>query len=210
MSGQRLDDAKHAATTFIELLDMQQNQAALVTFAHDAQLDAPLTHDGAALAAAINALTSSNGSNIAKGIQVALDELIGERHNPQAAPVLILLSDGRANDEDAVRAVAQDAKAHGIQLIAIGFGNKANRALLEEIVSSSSDLHLAPTSAELAGIYASIAQVIDQCPETAATPAPTSTPLPNPAPAQIAETPSQISSNPEMPPLDESHSSVVP
>jgi Mg-chelatase subunit ChlD len=164
MKGRKLDDAKTAATTFVELLGVEQNQAALVSFAHEAQIDSPLSHDLAAITGAIDALANSNGSDIAGGIQAADMELGGGRHNPDAAPVLILLSDGRSDEPEAVRAAANAAKTRGVQVVAIGFGKDANEELLRAIVSSPADFYAAPSSADLAAIYEAIAEVIDVCP----------------------------------------------
>jgi uncharacterized protein YegL len=188
MSGRKLDDAKRAARTFIELLDLQHNQAALVGFAREAQLGAGLTHDHAALESAIEALAPSHGSFVAEGIRLATAELLGERHHPQAAPVLILLTDGNADDVNEVRKVARNARAQNIQVIAVGFGKNVNETLLRNIVSSPSDFHQTSSSDDLAAIYAEIAAVIDRCPAVGDLLPPTSMPLPSPTPTVLPET----------------------
>jgi Mg-chelatase subunit ChlD len=188
MSGRKLDDAKRAARTFIELLDLQHNQAALVGFAREAQLGAGLTHDHAALESAIEALAPSHGSFVAEGIRLATAELLGERHHPQAAPVLILLTDGNADDVNEVRKVARNARAQNIQVIAVGFGKTVNATLLRNIVSSPSDFHQTSSSDDLAAIYAEIATVIDRCPAVGDLLPPTSMPLPSPTPTVLPET----------------------
>jgi RHS repeat-associated protein len=157
MSGQALADAKTAAKTFVDFMLLAEgDQVGLVSFESTARLDSPLTSDAAAVKAAIDALVSSGGTNIANGITAAHQELISARHNPASTPVMIVLSDGGAT---APTTAANAAKAAGIRLITVGIGS-ANESVLRPIASSDSDYHQAPTSADLANVYASIAGAV--------------------------------------------------
>src|SRR5262249_58286583 len=95
MAGQQLKAAKAAAKELLGQLNLNRDRVGLVTFASDASLNQPLSHDGASIEAAIDQIQVGGGTNIAKGVAMAHDELSGSHHNLAAMPVMIFLSDGR-------------------------------------------------------------------------------------------------------------------
>jgi RHS repeat-associated protein len=157
MAGQRLTDAKSAAKTFVDFMLLAEgDQVGLVSFQSTGRVDRQLTNDGASVKAAVDAITAGGGTDIASGITAAHAELISARHNPASTPVMIVLSDGGASPPTAA---ANAAKADGIRLITVGIGD-ANETVLRPVASSESDYHKAPTSADLANVYASIAGAV--------------------------------------------------
>ncbi len=161
MQGQALLDAKAAAKGFVDHLQLLTNdQVGLVTFGDSATLDQTLTHDAAASKSKIDAIQilPGFGTDVGTGISRAQQELLGARHNPNAVPILILLSDG---DETILGAnfAADNAKAAGIRLITIGTGvqSDVNFFGLRRWASSPNDFYYAPTSADITSIYGYIA-----------------------------------------------------
>jgi len=193
MAGRKIEKAREAAKTFIGLLDLQHDQAGLVTFAGSTKLAHELTSDGAAVAAAIDQIALDSNTDIASAIISATQELDSKRHNPEALKVVILLSDGYS-DEQAAKDAAQQAREAGIRLITIGLGKTDNEALLKAIAYKPEDYHFAPSPEQLEAIYISLAGDVHTCsaismqdatPHPAATdiasPSPTISPSPNPA-----------------------------
>jgi Ca-activated chloride channel homolog len=163
MSDRDLADAKEAAKAFVGQMNQDGDQVGVALFAGAAEVAAPLSHDLSAVAAAIEAITTKNGTNIAAGIDLAMEELTGIHHNPGAKPVIVLLSDGNETKGDA-RAAANAARAQDIRVITIGLGGNADEDLLRSIASTETDYYFAPTSADLQAIYQGIAGDIRSCP----------------------------------------------
>ena len=155
MAGQRLVDAKTAAKSFIDNLQLVADQVAVVSFSTGGQLNQPLTHDGARAKSAIDAITAVGGTDIGSGINTARIELAGVRHNPNCAPIMIVLSDGENTNGDYL-AAANAAKAAGIRIISIGIAG-APPAQMRQIASSPNDFYFSPESEDLEWIYAVIA-----------------------------------------------------
>lgn len=159
MAGTKLTDAKNAAKSFVDSIHLDSDQVGIASFATGATLNHPLSDDAISLKTAIDALVASGSTDIASGITVAQTELAGPGHNPDAARVMVLLTDGLNTAGDPV-AAAQAAKDAGTRIIAIGLGNDVSELQLRQIVSGSTDYYYAPTSGELSGVYALIAGTI--------------------------------------------------
>jgi Mg-chelatase subunit ChlD len=80
MSGQRLEAAKAAAKLFVDLMDLTVDQVGLGAFASVGSLEHPLSHDGGSVKTAIDSLQAGGKTNIADGINVAQEELMGPRY----------------------------------------------------------------------------------------------------------------------------------
>jgi Mg-chelatase subunit ChlD len=162
MEGQQIKDAKTAALTFIDHMDLAgSDQGSVVSFAGQASLDQKLTHDRGRIDAAIDAIGADGGTNIAAGVIAATRELTSSRHNPAAPPVMILLTDGLAKGEEAAAMeAAAAAKAQGIRVITIGLGHDVNESLLRAMASADTDYYFAPSSSDLEAIYEAIAWVL--------------------------------------------------
>lgn len=162
MAGQKLDDAKQAAQTLVGLMDLSRDQVGLVSFAGRATLDQQLTHDQNTLLDAIDTITTTNDTNIFEGVARAERELAGRRHNPDAAPVMIVLSDGRATPGGSSDA-SSSPPTSGTRIITIGLGDDADAQLLRGLATAPDDYYFAPTSADLATIYRTIVGSIHSC-----------------------------------------------
>lgn len=165
--GSKLAAAMAAAGVFLDQLHLAAggDQAAIVTFDHGATVAQPLTADRAALNAALAQIVTDRQTCISCGIDAAATELASPRHRQGNVPVLVLLTDGRANPEPAEEGVrrAALAKAAGVTLFSIGLGNDVDLSALAEIASRPDYFHHAPDAADLEGIYRAVAGTIP-CP----------------------------------------------
>lgn len=155
MIGKPLADAKAAAKSFIDNLDLTVDQVGVVSFSFTPILHQTLTRDAAAAKAAVDRIVIGNGTNIGIGITTAQAELASVRHDPHAIPVMLVLSDGESNQGDS-NAAANLAKAAGTRIIAIAISSGIPLEM-RRIASSLNDLYITPSSQDLAWIYAVIA-----------------------------------------------------
>ncbi|MCB0215262.1 MAG: VWA domain-containing protein [Chloroflexi bacterium] len=167
MQGDKLDAAKAAIGSFLDLarLEPGRDRAALVGFDATARTLQGLTEDRAALRAALAGVVSGEGTRIDRGLGEAIAVLDAGRRESGALPVVVLLSDGR-QDEDvaAARAAGDAARQRGFEVYTIGLGQDVDAALLGELATSADRYLAAPSEAELEGIYAGIAGRLVGCP----------------------------------------------
>jgi Ca-activated chloride channel homolog len=90
----RLTAAQNAALRFIDELP-EDFLVGLATFAGEPDLPVPPTEDHQQVVAAIGALTTSTGTAIGDGLDVALDEIEEQRAGSEAPAAVLLLSDGQ-------------------------------------------------------------------------------------------------------------------
>jgi hypothetical protein len=179
--------ARQAIRQFAAEAKAPPDQLALVTFADVAGLNQPLDSDKLAFERALGAVLTGSGTRIDLGLAVARAELMGARHRPGNARVIVLLSDGvqAPGQEGLVDSEADAAKASGILVFTVALGADADTALLRRVATSPTHAYIAPTAADLAAIYARIAVAIP-CPPTR-TPEP-SVPSRTPGPASSTPT----------------------
>ncbi len=154
VSNSKINDAKIAANSFIDLLitDESDHQSGLVSFSTIATLDKGLSNDHVATQAAINALIACcGGTNIKDAIALANGEFnINARE--EASKVVILLTDGQ-DSNDAEQEI-QDAKNNGYKIFTIGLGDDIDAVMLQHIADETGgQYYYASKSNELSGIY---------------------------------------------------------
>jgi Mg-chelatase subunit ChlD len=162
----KLAVATDAARVFLDQLHFADgDQAAVVSFNAEATLLAPLSTNRAALDAALAGITTAQFTRIDRGIAVAAGELAGARHHAANTPVMIVLTDGRANPVpvSVAEAEARAAKDAGVVLFTIGLGNDLDTEALLGMASKPDYFYVAPGAEALAGIYRGIAVAIP-CP----------------------------------------------
>jgi len=172
----KIDAALDAARTFLGLLALdpdpsapESDQAAVVAFNADAWLLAPLTADRAALEDALGRVTLAQKTRLDRALYVGAQALTdAARRRPGNVPVLVLLTDGRANPVpvEAALAEAEAAKAAGVTLFAIGLGDDPDAEALAAMASSPAGFLRAPDAEDLADAYRAVAASIP-CPATA-------------------------------------------
>ncbi len=154
----KLANAKEAAKAFVGEMNMASDRVAVVQFNDTADLLQSLTHDPVAIKASIDSITGGDGTAIDEGLRVAHDDL-RSNGRAEAAPVIIILSDGQSDFYSAVNA-ADAAKADSIRIISVGIGADVDKDLMQQIASSPADYHFSPDTSDLKDIYISIAQQI--------------------------------------------------
>lgn len=175
----KLDSAKIAAAQFVDRLS-SKDQSGYVSFATEASapIDQPLTNDIARVKRAIEATEIKQNAglqftNIADGLQSAINELATFRHVRESRPVIVLLTDGiptrpenpsdksdKSYPSEYAKEVAADAKQQQIILYTIGLGEDVDSPFLEMLASKPEYYYESATGAELSGIYQQIATSI--------------------------------------------------
>ncbi|HEY63810.1 MAG TPA: VWA domain-containing protein [Caldilineae bacterium] len=176
---QPISDAKAAAEAFVDMNNPNLSHLGVVSYASDYTLDQPLTDEFYWVKSAIRSLTASGCTNAAGGLHVARNELTGPRARPDALRFIIFLTDGLPNKgltssqsckycpdycpvaKDAARQEAAAAAADRIVIYTIALGNKADRALMQDIANlTGGTSYYAPSSSELLAIYREIFEQI--------------------------------------------------
>ena len=162
MAGPKLEAALEAAASFLTLLRLPDDRAAIVTFDGQARLAAPLSGSRAPLLAALAEVGPAPGTRIDLGLRAALDELTGARARAEATPVVVLLTDGlpAPGTEAAVHAEAGRARALRVTVFAIGLGGDVDAVLLSAVATDPTRYYDSPDAAGLLDIYRRIAGVI--------------------------------------------------
>ncbi len=166
----KLEAAVEAAEAFLDLLALPNDQAALIVFNNSATMLQELTGDRRLLSAAFRRITVQLQTRIHLGVALARDELRSPRRRLGNQPILIVLTDGKANPESPELAVhqAQAAKAEGIAVFTIGLGTEENIDVdaLRRMASQPAYYYHAPDGEDLLGIYTAIAIAIPCNPES--------------------------------------------
>ena len=131
----------------------------------DGSASVPLTSSEPDLHAALDRIATAPQTRIHRGIEVAAAELASPRRAAGHTPVMVLLTDGRANPEGPEFAVAEAdaAKRAGVTVFTVGLGDDLDHEALRAMASRPDDYHHAPDAEQLAEIYRAIAVAIP-CP----------------------------------------------
>jgi Ca-activated chloride channel family protein len=139
MSGQAIEDAKHAAEAAVDKLE-PTDDFSMVTFSNTAQVLVP---DGAIgprrpqVLARIREVHADGGTNISSGLDLGYAEARTPSVSDDAVRIVMLLSDGHANagDTDPARLSDRAARAFqdGIQTSAFGLGPDFDAPLMSGI-----------------------------------------------------------------------------
>ncbi len=157
MAGQKLEDARRAAASFVELLDLRRDQAAVISFDAEPRLAAGLSQDAGALGRAIAGLQSGSGTRIDRALGAAVTELLGPRRKSGNQGVIVLLSDGAHNgDEAELRRAAAEARSLGSLIYAVGLGEDVDMGQLQRIAGPERS-YFARDGEALEAIYRQIA-----------------------------------------------------
>ena len=172
----KIVDAKTAGKSFLDNFK-SNDQSALVSFSDNAQLIKELSIDHLSTKTEINNLTTSGATNIGDAINEGINELLSIRANPQANPVMILLTDGKANkpngsgygedplDVQYAKDKAQEAANKNYKIFTVGLGSNSdiNETMLQEIADiTEAKYYHSPNGNGLSQIYDEIAWEICQ------------------------------------------------
>ncbi|RIL09326.1 hypothetical protein DCC79_11420 [bacterium] len=157
----KLDAARAAADAFVDLLRLPSDHVGVVAFNRAAARAVELTGDADRVRAGLRGLASAEGTRIDLGLAAAVD-LVAAGRRPGALPVVVLLTDGLQNTDQApngaVLAQAAALKAAGARVYTIGLGGDIDRDLLRAVATSADRYRESPTADDLARIYAEISE----------------------------------------------------
>lgn len=180
---QPLTGAKEAADSFVKQLN-QNDKVGVVSFAVNSKnpIDAALTADFESVKKIIDSVAIEKNSiqytNIYEPLHSAWQELISARATEESSKIIILLTDGVANNptnpqgkteaddikyaEDLALKEATNIKKEGLIIYTIGLGNEINESFLKSIASKTDYYFFAPTADDLQTIYKNISSDICQ------------------------------------------------
>jgi tight adherence protein C len=158
MAGKPFADAKAAMNSLAQSLG-PNDQAAIVTFNTAVSVPQQLTADKAALAAAIDRAVAGGDTAIFDAVSAAADLIAPVSARTRRA--IVLLTDGIDNSSRAtLAATTAKVTALGAAVYVIGLGSDLDRPVLQALADGSTGgaAYVAPTSAQLAGIYAGLSE----------------------------------------------------
>jgi predicted ribosomally synthesized peptide with SipW-like signal peptide len=149
----KLQNAKDGATQLVNALG-GDTQVGLVEFDSDASKVVALTTDKSAVNAGISGLTAGGSTNMADGVEIAHEELVGRDdliggHTPSgndrdsARKIMVFLTNGNPNPSGQdPTAEADFAKTDDdVEIFTIAYGSNANATILEDMASAPKNTH---------------------------------------------------------------------
>jgi Mg-chelatase subunit ChlD len=160
--GSNLEAAVAAGRAFIGLLGLPVDQAGVVAFHQVAEVVQPLTSDRVSLLTALARLPQGSGTRLDAGLAASTSELTGPLSKAGSLRAVVLLTDGRQSGGTGadVIAAADEARAHGVAVYAIGVGDGVDEALLRAAAGDPHRLFLAAGPQALEAIYRDIAGLL--------------------------------------------------
>lgn len=159
MQGAPLEAAKQAARQFVAQLG-PNDRASVVAFSDGVRSVVPLTGDAAALTAGIDGLTAAGATSLYEAVQAAV---FIARTSGAPRQAIVFLSDGE-NDtatSQATEAGSLDiARANGVPIFAIGFGQAADTGYLQRLSAETRGQFFAADAADVGAVYGAIAGLL--------------------------------------------------
>lgn len=150
---------RFARTVINSCLFVPGSRAGVVEYSTTARLVQGLSGDRGEVDLALRALIQSGGSTATgSAINLAQSHLTSNQRQG-AKNVIIVLTDGESNTGPSPIAAANDARAAGSKLFAIGVGRLINRAELEGIADQPSASHVFEVT-DFASLQAALAPVV--------------------------------------------------
>src|SRR5213083_2475480 len=158
MAGQPLADAKAAVGSMVGSLGAI-DQVAILSFNSAVRVVQPLTAEKSRALAGVGSIVAGGDTAIYDAAQSAADLLEGA--DPKARRAIVLLTDGLDTASRSSRLSAvKHLQTSGFPLYAIGLGNDIDRGTLDALSGAAGGgaTYLAPSSSDLAGIYAKLSE----------------------------------------------------
>jgi von Willebrand factor type A domain/IPT/TIG domain len=162
----RMQAAKDAAKGFVDMMDFTKHRIGIVDYSdRNLTQSLDLNVDAAATKSYVDAIRLGGGTGTDIAIQKGMDLLANRR--PEAQPVMVLLTDGEAQNPDAALQQAKIAKDAGIVFYTVALlgqndkpdGNKYNE-LLEDMATTAQHHHFVLGSTGLKEAYDAIVKEI--------------------------------------------------
>ncbi len=137
MRGKAMDTVKQAAKELIQRLQ-PGDRISIISFDHEAKVIVPnqLVENPDLIASQLDLLTAAGGTNIDAGIKAGIEELA--KGKKDTISQLLLLTDGENEhgDNDRCLKLAELATSYTMTINALGFGDRWNQDVLEEIADA--------------------------------------------------------------------------
>lgn len=173
----RIDALRDSAGRFVNVFfaDALTNQMAIVTFDDTPETltnngnfpdrdpqQSPFLNNPVALLNIVSTIDEDGGTNIDAGIDMASDIFAGPYLNPNAAPVLLLMTDAETGDTDEVIAAAQSVRRRtpSLRIIAIGLGITSGSDAGNLLTEIADEAYFIDSAADLGALYERIANQI--------------------------------------------------
>ncbi len=141
MRGELISSARKAAADLVDKL-APTDDFSLVTFSSEAQLRLPMRPVGShrdSIKKTISEIVEGGGTNIGEGLRLGYEQAKDKRLPEDAMRVVMLLSDGRANDgitnQNELSRLALGAFQDGIQTSSFGLGTDYDGPLMSSIAN---------------------------------------------------------------------------
>lgn len=154
MAGPPLIEAQAAARAFLDRCDFTSAEVGLIAFSDEVSLQAEATDNARRLQAAIDRLEADGTTNLSDALKLAREKLSAR----DRARYVVILTDGYPDTPGETVEVASEARAEGIQIVAIGMGD-ADRAYLRRLANTDEGAIFAKQG-ELVQAFGHIARVI--------------------------------------------------
>lgn len=148
-----------AAARFVEEVDLTTTRVGVVFFDDQPFIAQPPTQDQQTLLQSLSGQTPVGTTNMAEALEVA-QEMLDAVSGTAAAPLIILLTDGDANDPELALDIGRELGDAGIRIITIGTGLSDDR-YLRELASVPADFYQANASPDLETIYNNLANELN-------------------------------------------------
>ncbi len=144
-----------AARAFVEKLT-EDDRAAVIDFDSSAYLLQEFTNDHDALHNAINRIDHSGGTDLAEGIELAINQFTNDSYmRPDTYKYIIFLTDGYGYYDSSL---TDKAIENNIVIYTVGLGNGVDDSLLQNIANNTGGKYFFASNSEaLSGIYEDIA-----------------------------------------------------
>jgi Mg-chelatase subunit ChlD len=164
----KIDAAIAAAATLAADLDVDRDRLGLVWFNDASHLEVVPTFDRAAFRDALGRIQVRELTRIELGVAAAHSALTGASRRLDARPVIMLITDGRANPgpESLALAAADSAKADDITVFTVGIGERIDAVSLQSMATSPNHYVHAPDGEDLPAAYARVRDALP-CPDSA-------------------------------------------
>jgi len=168
MSGEKIEQAKEAAETFIDVLQSKDvnkdDMIGLVTFDTDVYIKSDLTRDFAQLKTIIDGLTAGGSTSLWDGVYTSVDLVAGTSY----ATAVVVLTDGQDNDSEHTKEEAiQYAKENKVRVFVIGIGPDVNEKDLRDLAEETGGFYWHVSAADLVKLYEVIALLCEFHPPNA-------------------------------------------
>jgi len=141
MRGQLIQSARTAATALVDRLDANDDFS-LILFSTEAKVVVPIGHIGPhrdEVKKTIAEVHEGGGTNIGEGLRLGYEQANDKKVPSDAVRVVMLLSDGRANDgitnRQQLSKLSLDAFQSGIQTSSFGLGTDYDGPLMSQIAN---------------------------------------------------------------------------